>query len=564
MRQLGKRCQRAVGATALVGLALGACTLGPNFVPPTPPIASSRDYLDIGKPVRSPLPLLARTSAAEPEVAWWRAFRDPLLEQLVERLASQNLDVQTATARLFQSRAQLGTTAAAAYPTLNGQGNVYRQQYSKNGVISLATNGPGGSSAGGGSAGSGSSGGSGGASSTSSLTAPLTNGFESYTLGFDASWELDLWGRVRRSVESAEAQVQAAAEQRRNALVSSQAELARDYIQLRGTQDMIRINQANVRANEQILEVVRTRQEKGLVTGLDTANARAQVEAIRAQLPQLQQQEIQQINAISLLLAEPPLALSQELLSGRAIPPAPPRVPVGIPSELFLRRPDIRQAEASLHAAVAQIGVAEAQFFPTVTLTASPVVNAVDPFKLFRGSSLQYMNIGPSFSIPLFEGGRLRSNLVLQRASQQEAAIAYQKAVLQGWHDVVNALASLKGDQARRARLARQVADARQALSLSRARYTQGVEIFTTVLQASQTVLQAEMNLSQATAGMSTDVVALYKALGGGWEATFPAVPVPPLALERVTIPVSDIIHEPIPDPVTTSCDARSLGGVCR
>ncbi|WP_345821678.1 efflux transporter outer membrane subunit [Methylobacterium fujisawaense] len=527
---------RSYATVAISGLGLAssvaACTLGPDFIPPAPTITESSDYLDTGLPARTPLPLLARTSTAEPVVAWWLAFRDPILAQLEDRVASQNLDVQTATARLFESRAQLGTAAAAGLPTLTGQGSAYRQQYSKNGTIGLLSNSLGGLS-----------GSSGSTASSSSLTAPLTNGFESYTLGFDASWELDLWGKVRRSVESAQAQADASAEQRRNALVSSQAELARDYVQLRGTQEQIRIDLANIRVNEQILDVVRIRQQKGLVTGLDTANAAQQVEAIKAQLPPLQQQEIQQINAISLLLGEPPLALSQELVTGQSIPPVPPRVPVGLPSSLVLRRPDIRQAEANLHSAVAEIGVAEAQFFPTVTLNASPTVNAVDPGKIFRGSSLQYMNVGPSISIPLFEGGRLKANLVLQRARQQEAAIAYQKAVLQGWHDVVNALASLKGDEARRARLARQVADARQALALSRARYTQGVEIFTTVLQASQTVLQAETNLVQATAAISTDFVALSKALGGGWETTFPPSPTPPLVLSRVAIPASDITH---------------------
>jgi NodT family efflux transporter outer membrane factor (OMF) lipoprotein len=520
--------RRAYAALVASVLGLAGCTVGPDFATPTTPLAESSDYLDTGLPVRRAGRLLSRTTEAEPDVAWWQAFRDPVLSQLEDRVAAQNLDVQTATARLFESRAQLGSAAAAGLPTLNGQGSAYRQQFSKNGTIGLLSNSLG-------SLGGGTGGG--------NPTAPLTNGFESYTLGFDASWELDLWGKVRRSVESAQAQADASAEQRRDALVSSQAELARDYVQLRGTQELIRIDLANIRVNEQILDVVRVRQQKGLVTGLDTSNAAQQVESIKAQLPQLQQQEIQQINAISLLLGEPPLALSQELVAGRAIPPVPPRVPVGVPSSLVLRRPDIRRAEANLHSAVAEIGVAEAQFFPSVTLTGSPTVNSVDPGKLFRGSSLQYMNIGPSISIPLFEGGRLKSNLVLQRARQQEAAIAYQKAVLQGWHDVVNALASLRGDEARRGRLARQVADARQALSLSRARYTQGVEIFTTVLQASQTVLQAETNLSQATAAISTDFVALSKALGGGWETTFPSGRTPPLSLAKVGIPVSDVVH---------------------
>ncbi|WP_111473344.1 efflux transporter outer membrane subunit [Methylobacterium sp. XJLW] len=529
-RYPGRRA-RVAAAAGLLGLA--GCTIGPDFAPPVTRLADAGDYLDTGLAAPTPRRLLARTTDAEPDVAWWQAFRDPVLSQLEDRLAAQNLDVQTATARLFQSRSQLNTAAAAGLPTLNGKGNAYRQQFSKNGTIGLLSNSLGGLT-----------GGSGGAASSGNLTAPLTNGFESYTLGFDASWELDLWGKVRRSVESAEAQADASAEARRDALISSQAELARAYVQLRGTQELIRINLANVRVNEQILDVVRVRQQKGLVTGLDTSSAAQQVEAIKAQLPQLQQQEIQQINAVSLLLGEPPLALSQELVAGPSIPPVPPRVPIGVPSSLVMRRPDIRRAEANLHSAVAEIGVAEAQFFPSVTLTGSPTVNSVDPGQLFRGSSLQYMNIGPSVSIPLFEGGRLKSNLVLQRARQQEAAIAYQKAVLQGWHDVVNALAALRGDEGRRARLARQVADARQALALSRARYVQGVEIFTTVLQASQTVLHAETSLSQATAAISTDFVALSKALGGGWETTFPGGRTPPLSLAKVGIPLSDVVHD--------------------
>ena len=358
-----------------------------------------------------------------------------------------------------------------------------------------------------------------------------------------------MWGRVRRNIESAQAQVDSSAESRRDTLVSNLAELARDYVQLRGTQEMVRINLANVKVNQDLLAIARQRESGGLNTGLDTATAASQVESIQAQLPQLQQQEVQQINAISLLLGEPPLALAQELIADKAIPPVPPKVPIGVPSGLIMRRPDIREAEANLHAAVAQIGVAEAQFFPTVTINGSPTFNALDPGKIFRGDSLQYMNVGPSISIPIFDGGKLRSNLVLTEARQRESAIAYQKAVLQAWHDIVNNLTSLKADQARRARLARQVSDARRALSLARTRYQSGVDTFTTVLQDSQTALQAEMNLSQATAAISTDFVALYKALGGGWENTFPDEPVPPVALGDVTIPKKDLTPRPVGPP---------------
>ncbi len=522
---------RSLALLLLASTAAG-CTMGPEYVSPLPPIVASKTYLDDGTKVKAPLKVLAGTTAAEPDAEWWRVFRDPILAKLEARVAEQNLDVQTAGLRLRESRAELGTAAAAALPSVNAASNAYRMQYSQNGIVSLIPSG----AFGGGST-SGTSG--------TSATQTLGNPFESYTAGFDASWELDLWGRVRRNIEASEATVDASAESRRSTLVSVLAELARDYVQLRGIQEQIRIQQANAKVNQDILDIVQTRAKGGLVTGLDVASAAQQVEGIRANIPQLQQQEIQAVDAIGLLLAEPPLTLSGELVPAKAIPPVPPKVPVGVPSSLIVRRPDIRMADAQLHAAVAEIGVAEAEFFPTVTITGSPQFNALDPNKVFRGNSLQYMNVGPAITIPIFDGGRLKSNLVLTQARQQEAAIAYQKAVLQAWHDVVNALAALKGDEGRRAFLMRQVADARRGLELARTRYGQGVDTFTTVLQNSQNVLTAEVNLSQATANISTDFVALYKALGGGWETTFPDKPVPPLDLASVTVPQDDLALKP-------------------
>ena len=520
---------------ALLAVSVCACSMGPEFVSPIPPIVEAHTYTDIGKKVRSPLPVLKGTVPTQPEADWWHAFHDPVLASLEAKVADQNLDVQTASARLVESRAQLGTAAAAALPTVSGANTAYRQQYSQNGIISLAT----------GALGSAGTSGTGAYSGLGNLTQGFGKPFENITSGFDASWELDFWGRVRRNIEVSQAQVDASAETRRSTLVSVLAELARDYVQLRGTQELIRIDQANIKVNREILGVAQARERGGLTTGLDTATAASQVEAIEAQVPQLQAQALAQINAISLLLAEPPLSLSVTLGPDKAIPPVPPKIPVGLPSDLIMRRPDIREAEANLHAAVAEIGVAEAEFFPTVTITGSPQFNALDPGKVFRGSSLQYMNVGPSISIPIFDGGKLKSNLVLTQARQQEAAIAYQKAVLQAWHDVVNALATLKGDEGRRARLARQVSDARRALSLARARYQTGVESFTTVLTDSQAVLSAEMNLSQTTASMSADLVMLYKALGGGWETRFPESPVAPLSLADVTIPPGDLTPKP-------------------
>ena len=204
--------------------------------------------------------------------------------------------------------------------------------------------------------------------------------------------------------------------------------------------------------------------------------------------------------------------------------PTPARVAIGIPFELARRRPDIRQAEDNLHAQTADIGVAVANFYPTVQLTGTAVLDSVTFNKLFMPGSLQYM-AGPTITLPIFEGGRLTSNLELTKAEQQEAAIAYRKAVLQAWHDVANAMVSYRTDQERRSRYASEVDHSQKALDLARARYNEGVADFTTVLTSAQTVLQAQQLFLQSTVSVSADLVQLYKALGGGWESTFPAAP---------------------------------------
>ena len=487
---------------AVAGIALAGC-VGPNFTPPVPVNFASRTFLDTGKPAVAPVAILAGASDAPTEAEWWRIFRDPILSSLEARVADENLDVRTATLRIAESRSQVASTAAAALPTLSGNASDYREAFSKNSLFQLI---PIGSLGGGGGGGS----------------QQINTGFNNYTLGLDASWELDLWGHVARQVEAADAQYKMSEESRRDTLVSSLAEVARDYINLRGTQTQIRIARDNIKVEQEILNVTRVRMDKGLVTGLDVESAASQVESVKAQVPQLEQQEVQQINAISLLLGQAPLALSDELSRARAVPSNPPRVPIGLPSELARRRPDIRMAEAQLHAATANIGVAIAEFYPSVRLNGSPSLQALAPKDVFKGTSLQYMNIGPSVTLPLFEGGRLKANLTLQEKKQQEAGIAYHKAVLSAWHDVINALTSYKTEQVRRERLRAQVDHAKQALALARSRYEQGVADFTTLLDDARTVLNAEQQLAQSTTNVSIDLVALYKALGGGWELTYP------------------------------------------
>src|SRR5579863_10263707 len=319
------RCRDGVVAAMVVllsGCALSSCTLGPDFSEPNPHLPDNATFN--GQPV-SDAHLPAPT-----DPNWWRIFGDPILTNLESRVAEANLDVRTAAIRIAESRYQRGQTAAAELPSINGDGKYQRELYSKNGIISLLSPllGPG---------------------STGGI--PITP-INEYTVGFDMSWELDLWGRVRRSVEAADAQVTQAEDRRRDALVSSLAELARNYIQLRGTQEQIRIAENNVRVDRDILQLAQQLQQKGVRSGLDAENAAAQVEGIRAQVPALQQQEIQYQNAIALLLDLPPSSLNGELGSWRALR-LPPHVPLGMPSELARRRPDIRQAEDQLHEATA-------------------------------------------------------------------------------------------------------------------------------------------------------------------------------------------------------------------
>jgi NodT family efflux transporter outer membrane factor (OMF) lipoprotein len=489
------------GATMLSG-----CTLGPDFKRPdwASPASWFAGPKEAVKPARS-------TPVAEPiDADWWSLFNDPILTGLEKRVAAENLDVKTAAVRMTESRAQLGVARAALFPTLNGNASYTRELASNNGVFGLIPNAAGANGA------NGATG-----NSTGGIQGTGLKPFDIYQGGFDSSWEVDLWGGVRRSVESATATSDAAEETERSVLLSSLAEVARDYIQLRGTQAQLSIARENVRTARQSLSLTQQRAAGGVTTDLDVANASAQLRTTLAQIPTLEQQEAQTINALSLLLGQPPNALRAELVTAKSIPPVPPRVPVGLPSELARRRPDIRQAEAQLHAATADIGVAEANFYPTLTLTGSFGLQSLQFKNAFNLNSKQYA-LGPGLTIPIFEGGQLRSTLQLRKAQQQEAAINFQKTVLQAWHDVDNALTAYQAEQVRRNELVGAVAENRRALGLAQSRYQQGVTDFLTVLVAQTNLLAAEQQLASSTTTVSSNLVALYKALGGGWEIDLP------------------------------------------
>jgi NodT family efflux transporter outer membrane factor (OMF) lipoprotein len=485
-------------------LVLSGCTVGPDFKRPS--WASPSSWFGGNKEVvKRP----ASVPVAQPiDPNWWTLFNDPRLTSLEQRVAAQNLDVQLATVRLAESRAQLNITRASEFPTLNGNASYERQKPSDNGIFAAFPSASGANGAFG--------------NTTGGITGTDIPAFDIYQGGFDASWEVDLWGRVRRSVESSDASSVAADEARRAALLSSLAEVARDYMQLRGAQEMLQIAKDNVRTARQSLDLTKQRSAGGVTTDLDVANASAQLRTTLSQIPTLEQREAQLINALSLLLGQPPNTLRADLEVPHPVPPVPPVVPVGFPSELARRRPDIRQAEAQLHAATADIGVAQANFYPTLTLTGSVGLQSLQWSKTFDLASSKQYAVGPGLTIPIFEGGQLRATLQLRKGQQREAAINFQKTVLQAWHDVDNALTAYKAEQTRRDELIGAVAENRRALGLAQSRYQEGVADFLTVLDAERSVLQTQQQLADSTATVSSNLVALYKALGGGWETDMP------------------------------------------
>ena len=517
-----------VAALAATSLALSGCAVGPDWKGVSAWSPTNWFHKAPSPAVAMTPNLLSQTTPEPIDPAWWSVFHDPELTSLEQRVASANLNVRLSTIRLAESRSQRQITGADQFPTLQGDGSYTRERVSQKGVIGLI-GGSGGSSGGAGSAGSfggmgSSANGLGGrqggipSSVTGGTTLPP---FNLWQYGFDASWELDLWGRVRREVESADASVEASLDARRNALLSVVAEVARDYLQLRGTQTELAITRENVGTERESLDLSQARFRGGLTTELDVANAAAQLQSTLAQIPQLEQQQAQTINSLSFLLGEAPNALTAELITPKPVPPVPPRVPIGVPSELARRRPDIRQAEQQLHAATADIGVAVADFYPKITLDGSIGLQATKFKDLGNWAARQY-GLGPTISIPIFEGGRLRATLELRKVQQQEAAISYQQTVLQAWHDVDNALTAYAAEQRRNDALLGAVEQNRKAVTLSRQRYTQGVADFLNVLDAERQLLQAQLQLADSGTTMSQNLVQLYKALGGGWEPTFP------------------------------------------
>jgi NodT family efflux transporter outer membrane factor (OMF) lipoprotein len=403
------------------------------------------------------------------------------LTSLVQDAFSSNLDLRIATARIRQARASRKIAVSGIGPTLDGSGSFHRSQ----------------------------------ASSGGSDTESATVG--NYQTGFDASWEIDIFGGVRRGIEAANAEVQAAVENRRDVLVTLAAEVARNYVELRTYQQRIAIARKNLQAQQHSADLTREKFEAGFVSGLDVANADAQVATTEAQVPLLESSARQAIYALGVLTDREPGALVQDFSDRAEIPAAPPPVPVGVPSDLLRRRPDIRRAEAEIHAATAQIGAATADLFPKVSIGGAIGWQAADTGSFFDPLT-RFWSLGPSVTWNLFRTGRTLSNIELQRALEEQSLLAYRQTVLTAIQEVENALIASAKEQEHRRSIQAAVAANRKAAELATDLYIGLQTDFLNVLSAQRSLYSSEDSLAQSTGAMAVELIALYKALGGGWE----------------------------------------------
>lgn len=469
-------------ALLLVALLLGGCTVGPNYERPTtavpPSFAGAHNA----------------AGASDSNLAsWWTSFGDPELAALVNRALARNLDIESAGARIREARAQESVVGSSAAPQLTVQGSVNRQRISEN-AIPVPPGAGSGAGAGFGLPGS---------------------EFTTLRVGFDASWEIDLFGKTRRSLEAARGRTETAIWNRRDAEVTVAAEVARTYLALRSVQQKSAIAQAEIDRQQRALEVVQVRVRGGLVTGQDAEQQAASLASAKAALAPLQGEAMARIHALGVLTGDTPEALSAKLRQARPLPQVP-TVPAGLPSDLLRRRPDIRAAERSLAAATADIGVATADLYPRFSLTAAPALVSTALSKLLEWGGRSF-TVGASANWPLFNGGRTRANIAVANARQEQALIAYRKTILTALQDVEDALSAIDADRRQAASLDQALGNARRSEEIARTRYKGGLVTYSEVLQAQAGRISLESQETEARGLLGRDTVALFKALGGGW-----------------------------------------------
>ncbi len=475
-------------ATVFSLLLLAGCAVGPSYKRPQVPIPKQWTVAS------------ARGTSTKPAATdeWWSSFHDQELNSLVARAVDRNLDLKLALERVQEARAARGIARSGYSPSVDANVSATRLRGGFNqGVIRAVPS-------------------SADTKARPSLISPFeTNVFEG-NLG--ASWELDVFGGIRRGVQAAAADVTAAEENRSDVLVILLGDVGRVYAQLRGFQRRLEIANKNIKTQQETLDLTTARAQAGLATELDVSRARAQLEATKAVVPTLLSGIDVSIHRLSVLLGEEPGALRSELDKTSPIPSAGPEVEVGLPSDLLKRRPDIRRAEAQLAAATARIGEAKRDLFPRFVLTGTAGRQATQVHDLTLGVG-NFFSVGPGISLPLFTGGRIRSNIAVETSRQRGAVIRYQSAILNALEEVENALVNYSQEQERRDRLDQAVEQSQLAVDLATEQYRAGLADFLSVLEAQRELYANEDQLVQSQSSVTTDLVGLYRALGGGWSA---------------------------------------------
>ena len=491
-------------AAPLLALMLGGCMVGPNYRAPDQPAPAKYGETAPGE---APAPGGSLDG-------WWHVYHDPELDRLVDMALADGLDVKTAAARIAEARAQERVARSGLFPQVNADGQVQSQRFSKNaGLSSLASAFGGGGQTGG-------QGGSNGGQSASGIALP--GGFvTTYSLGFDASWELDIFGGTRRQMQRAAARTEAAVWNARDAQVSLVAEVVDDYFQIRQAQARELVARAEVARQTRNLQIMGETAQVGLVPEGDTIRQRAQLAQAQASVGPIVAEGKSQMHALAILLARTPDSMILELSQPGVALPTPPIVPAGLPSELLRRRPDVRAAERNLAASTADIGVAVADLYPKFSLTGLADLISTKLSNLFSSDSLQ-VNGSAKATFPILDFGRRKGVVAQRKAQADEAYYQYQQTVLGALKDVEDALIRIRTEQQRNAQLRGGLADAERGLAAVDARYRTGLNDFTTVLNAQQSVLQDRDQLEQSDAQLRRDLVSLYKALGGGWECMPP------------------------------------------
>lgn len=411
---------------------------------------------------------------------WWTIFNDPVLTGLVEQAIKKNLDLKQAMAKVREARARRGVSGAELYPALDMKGSASRSKGAEN---------------------------SGGGATRNH-----------YAVGFDAGWEIDIFGGKRRSVEAAEAELGASHENLRDVMVSLSAEVALNYLDIRTTQKRLAVAKKNIAAQKEAFEFIDWRYQAGLSNELALQQARYNLESTQSQIPLLRKSLEEAKNRMSVLIGQIPGSLNELLEVLQPIPVIPPTVAVGVPAETLRQRPDIRRAERNLAAQTARIGAATSDLYPKFRLSGSIGLEALEPGDFFRSGNDSW-TIGPGVSWNIFDAGAIRRNIEVQNAVQEQYLLAYEATVLGALEEVENALNAYAEDQLRRERLIVAVNAARQAEKLAGQQYSAGLTDFTTVLDAQRSLLSFDDQLAQSDGTVTANLIRLYKALGGGWHS---------------------------------------------